>query len=341
MAINIGKDMAKSYVRAMRFRWTELFASKVNAAARWDRWDFVALALAAFTFVWVFVLKLKIFYDLGYSGDLFISVQAARSWLEGKGLLQDNCFGNILAIHTYFLLLPLGLIAKPFGAPGLLFVLAASVGATYFWATRILRILGVTGPVAVIAAGVMLASPLSVAFYQEAGWGFQVELLAPALCLILFYFLLQQRILPSIVTALAVFSGKEDAPIAAAIVAIVAGVETWISSTDKGARSRLNWSASIVVLLSALAIPLLPSISWSQSPTAFAGHPVDHLSGHSVDRLGIVKPGSLSSPGAVFLFVVSNVIHWLGSSVVRQWLWVMLIGSFGIISLATNTKDRT
>ena len=84
----------------------------------------------------------------------------------------------MLAIHTYFLLLPLGLIAKPFGAPGLLFVLAASVGATYFWAARILRLLGVDGRVAVIAAGALLISPLSVAFYQEAGHGFHVETLA-------------------------------------------------------------------------------------------------------------------------------------------------------------------
>ena len=73
--------------------------------------------------------------------SLFAETQLARSWLEGRGLLQDNCFGNFLAIHTYFLLLPLGLIAKPFGAPGLLFVLAASVGAAYFWAARILRLL--------------------------------------------------------------------------------------------------------------------------------------------------------------------------------------------------------
>src|SRR5947207_10768795 len=58
-----------------------------------------------------------------YSSDLFVMVQAARSWLEGKGVLQDNCLGNLLAIHTYFLLLPLGLLAKPFGAPGLLLVL--------------------------------------------------------------------------------------------------------------------------------------------------------------------------------------------------------------------------
>src|SRR5215469_16264633 len=214
----------------MRCRSREMFTSKVNAALRWDRWDFVALGLAVVAVIWVFLFKLKTFYALGYTSDLFAHVQLARSWLEGRGLLQDNCFGNHLAIHTYFLLLPLGFIAKPSGAPGLLFLLAASVGAAYFWATRILRLLGVDGPVAVIAAAVVLATPLSVAFYQEPGFGFHVEILAPALCLVLFYFLLQQRMIPSIVTALTVISVKEDAPIAAAMVATVAGVETWISS---------------------------------------------------------------------------------------------------------------
>jgi len=329
----IGKDIAEPYIRPMRFRWKGLFTSQVNAVAPWDRWDFVALALAVLTTLWVFALKLKTFYDLGYSGDLFVSVQAARSWLEGKGVLQDNCFGNILAVHTYFMLVPLGVIAKPFGAPGLLFVLAAAVGVTYFWATRILRLLGVDGPVALFAAAAMLASPLSILFYQEAGQGFQVELLAPALCLILFYFLLRQRMVPSIVTALAVFSVKEDAPIAAAMVAAVAGVETWISSAGKVVRYRFNWPAVIVVLLSAIAIPLLLAISWSQVPTAYAGHPVDRLSDHSVSRLGIAAARSLSGPGAVFAFVTSNTAHWLDSSAVRQWLWVMLVGSFGTILL--------
>ena len=146
-----------------------MFTSKVNGAMPWDRSDFVALVLALLTTGWVFALKLKTFYDLGYSGDLFDSVQIARSWLEGKGVRQDNCFGNVLAIHTYFMFLPLGFIAKPFGAPGLLFVLAASMGVTYFWAARILRLLGVAESAALVAAAVMLASPLSVAFYQE-GW---------------------------------------------------------------------------------------------------------------------------------------------------------------------------
>ena len=119
-----------------------------------------------------------------------------------------------------------------------------SVGVVYFWGVRILRLLGVAGPVAVIAAGALLASPISVAFYQERFYGFHVELLTPALCLVLFYFLLQRRMIPSIAMALAVISVKEDAPIAAAMVAIVAGVETWISSADK--HGRLNYPAMIV-----------------------------------------------------------------------------------------------
>jgi hypothetical protein len=164
---NIGKGTKKQYVRPMWFRWRALFTSKLEPAGRWDRWDFLALELAVLTAGWVFALKLKTFYDLGYSSDLFVSVQAARGWLEGRGVLHDNCFGNVLTIHTYFLLLPLGLIAKPFGAPGLLFMLAASVGAAYFWAARILRLLGVGARAALIASGVLLVSPLSVAFYQE------------------------------------------------------------------------------------------------------------------------------------------------------------------------------
>ena len=43
--------------------------------------------------------------------------------------------------------------------------------------------------------------------------------------------------------------------------------------------------------------------------------------------------GSLSSPGALFVFVASNLAHWLGSGIVRQWLWVMIVGSFATILL--------
>lgn len=309
----------------MRLRWRELLRSNVDAERRWDRCDSVALALAVFTVIWVFALKLKTFYDLGYTSDLFVDVQLARSWLEGRGLLHDNCYGNYLAIHSCFLLLPLGLVAKPFGAPGLLFVLAASVGTAYFWATRILRLLGVDGRVAAIAAGVVLISPLSILFYQEAFYGFEVENLVPALCLMLFYFMLERRMIASIVLALTVIAVKEDAPIAAGLIATIAGVETWTSSASKRSLRRVNWPAMVTLVLSVLAIPLLLAISWSQPATTYALH--------SVDRIWIVRPGTLRSSGALFLFVGSNVTEWLRSDVVRQWLWIMLVGSFGMILL--------
>ena len=309
----------------MRLRWTELFTSKVDRTLPWNRWDFVALMIAVAAVVWTFTLKLKTFYGLGYSGDLFTSVQAARSWLEGKGLLRDNCFGNVLAIHTYFLLLPLGLVAKPFGAPGLLFVLSVTVGVTYFWAARILRLLGVPSLIALMVAAAILVCPFPVAFYQDAGHGFHVEVLAPSLCLILFYFLLQQRLVPSIAAALAVISAKEDAPIAGVTVAIIAGIETWISAAGKPLRCRFNQPAALTLLLSILAIPVLLAISWSQPPTEYARH--------SVDRLGVIAPGSFPNEGALFAFVTSNVTHWLDSSVVRQWLWIVVVGSFGTILL--------
>src|SRR5216110_1078476 len=113
---NIGKDIEKPYVRSMRLGCGELFKSKVNAEMHWDRWDFVALGLAVFAGMWVGGCKRKTFDARGYTCDLFVYVQLARSWLEGRGLLHHTCFGHPLAIHTYFLLLPLGLIAKPFGA---------------------------------------------------------------------------------------------------------------------------------------------------------------------------------------------------------------------------------
>jgi hypothetical protein len=50
-------------------------------------------------------------------------------------------------------------------------------------------------------------------------------------------------------------------------------------------------------------------------------------------NLGIVAPESLPGPGALFAFVTSNATHWLGSSIVREWIWVMIVGSFGTILL--------
>lgn len=67
-----------------------MFTSKLDAEVQWDRWDLVALGLALLAVIWVLVLKLKTFYNLGYTSDLFVHVQLARGWLEGRGLLQTT-----------------------------------------------------------------------------------------------------------------------------------------------------------------------------------------------------------------------------------------------------------
>ena len=111
------------------------------------------------------------------------NVQACSKLARRAGFAPRQLFWKLSLLFTpTFFFCPLGLIAKPFGAPGLLFVLAASVGAAYFWASRILRLLGVDGRVAIIAAGALLISPLSVAFYQEVGHGISMSRLFTPRC---------------------------------------------------------------------------------------------------------------------------------------------------------------
>src|SRR5262245_8206174 len=110
----------------------------IGPTQRWDDWDRGALAAAAAIAVLVSAFKLKAFLDLCFTSDLFIQTQLARSWLEGR-FLYDNCYGPHLGIHTYFFLPLLGLLAKPFGAPGLFVALAAAVAASSLLAHRILR----------------------------------------------------------------------------------------------------------------------------------------------------------------------------------------------------------
>src|SRR5207244_3356 len=87
----------------MQFRWREMFTSKVGAEARWDSWDFVALALAVFIATGVFALRRKTFYALGYSGGLLVSAHPASAWRgwavrcgPGRGSSRLSNFGFFL-----------------------------------------------------------------------------------------------------------------------------------------------------------------------------------------------------------------------------------------------------
>ena len=79
-----------------------MFKSNVTVAAPWDCWDFVALALAVFTAVWVFALKLKTFYDLGYSGDLFAVTQLLEAGSRGGVYSTTTALVTILLFTPTF-----------------------------------------------------------------------------------------------------------------------------------------------------------------------------------------------------------------------------------------------
>src|SRR4051812_30607475 len=85
----------------------------------WDRWDGLALAGSLVLAVALALFKLEAYYDLAYTDDLFMFLQLSTSWLDGRPF-QDHHYGNNLGIHTHLLALPLGLIVRPLGAPGLM-----------------------------------------------------------------------------------------------------------------------------------------------------------------------------------------------------------------------------
>jgi hypothetical protein len=286
-------------------------------ARQWDRWDRAALAVAGAVAVWVFVVKLRAFLNLSFTSDLFVSVQLARSWLEGR-FLEDNCFGRHLEIHTYFLLLPLGLLAKPFGAPGLFVALAAGVGAAIVLAHRVLRLLGLDGRSALIGGVALIAMPVSVWTFGD-GYGFHIELLLPALALGLFYALLREKIGASVVMTVLVASVKEETPLIIAILATMVLVET------RRAQRRWHRPALVVIALAAVLLPTLLLIRHSQPHGAYA---VNHFA-----LLSNATGGRIHGVGSLLAFAATNVSSWLRFAIDRQWPLLFLVATLGTLLL--------
>jgi hypothetical protein len=282
-----------------------------------DRWDRRALAVAAAITAWVFAARLKAFLDLCFTSDLFIQTQLARSWLEGR-FLDDNCYGHHLAIHTYFFLPLLGLLAKPLGAPGLLLALALAVGASVFLAYRILRLLETPGPVALAAAVAMLCLPTSVWVFGDA-LGFHVDLMLLPLGLGLFYALLRRSLIGALLTTVLICSVKEDAPIVAAVVALTVLVETRL-----GERA---WHRPALASL-ALAAVLLPLLFYIKASQAQAQYSVNHLA-----LLSGSTQGAVSGVGSLPGFIGHGALSWVAFSFRRGWPLLFVAATLGTLLL--------
>lgn len=298
----------------MKPPWT---TGPIPAAAPWDRWDRRALLVAGAITAWVFLAKLKAFLDLCFTSDLFIQTQLARSWLEGH-FLEDNCYGRHLAIHTYFFLPVLGLLAKPLGAPGLLLALAIAVGASALLAHRILRLFGIDGPTALAMAVALVSLPTSIWVFGDA-LGFHVDLMLPPLALGLFYALLRRRFAAALIMTALVCSVKEDAPITAAVIAAVVVVESRIADR--------RWHRPALASL-ALAAVLLPALMAIKASQAQAQYSVDHIG-----LLAGSTGGAVSGAKSLAAFVVGGAWSWLVFSLREGWPVLFLAATLGTIAL--------
>jgi len=279
---------------------------------------------AAAVGAWIFAFKMRAFLGLATTSDLYSFVQMSTSWLHGQWL-HDNCYGNALAFHTYLLAPLLGIVAYPFGAPGLLFVAALAAALSVIALVEILRLLGAPFRAALAFATLAVIMPLSVHVYQDALYGFHVELLEPVLVLWLTYFLLRRRWTGSLVTAVTLLLIKEDTPLIVAAVGAIVLTEDLVRAGAAAARRRgWNYPALAVAVLAVLALPvLLHVLKTQQGPGAPA----------NLDRLKPVTGASLTSNGALLSYVISQAGTWLRAPTVALWLKISVAATFGLIVL--------
>src|SRR5882724_3976655 len=90
------------------------------AVARRLRVFLSSKAILAFAVLcgWLTV-KCVLFVRLAYTSDMFSLLQMSLSWLDGRPLLWENCFGNHARLHDYYSVLAFAPLTFTFGAYGL------------------------------------------------------------------------------------------------------------------------------------------------------------------------------------------------------------------------------
>ena len=270
---------------------------------------------------WVLIYKVECFIGLETTSDMYIFIQLATSWFRGE-FLQDNCFGNQLATHTFLLSPLVGLAVRPYGAYGLFVLLSAAAAAGFVACVKILRLLRVPSHAALGLAVLVTAMPVAAHVYEDSVYAYHEELLEPALALWLTNFLLRRHWAASLGTALLLILAKEDAPVLVALVATMVAGEEWFGSARAPVRARLNRPAVVVLAFALLSIPVLLLVIKSQQ---VPGTP------SNLSRLKPVGAEAITSNVGLLVYVATHLGDWLFSPKVIAWLGLALAGTFGLI----------
>ncbi len=286
-----------------------------------DRWDRLSLLAALLVFAGILLFKTRAFDALGYGGDAILHTQIARSWLEGRPPLSENFFGTHLGTHTYFLLLPLGILALPLGTYGLFVAQAALWGLGVLAAARLLRLHGLPGAAALPISLALLLSPAALHTVHDWQYGFHVELLEPPLALFLALALARRRARIALLATLVLLSVKEDAPLLAIAIAALALVE------DRFFSPRRDWNraALLSLLLSVAAFPALLAF------LKVHPRPVETMAG--LERLRLAWEAGARSYTDLAFFVLLHAPEWIASEATARLAAGALAASFGLLLL--------
>ena len=293
------------------------FPSESTPPHNFDRWDVCAALIGLVVGLWLTFFKLRAFYELTYTLDLILQTQIATTWLDGNWF-QENNYGYHLDTHTYFLLLPLAILAKPFGAPGLLVLLGMSAAPCVFLAVRNLRLLGSPPLFALCFGTLLIVSPSSIMNFHDPVHGFHLELLIPPLALLLMNQLIQQHTRGAIGVTLIILLIKESTPILIGSLGLTFLIEYFLSTLQKGSLKNGGWKhhihhgAASVTVLGIIALPILLYILHL--------NPASEYARGGVGWLTETKGSGVSDHGSLFLYVFTHIGDWFGSYVIFDWL---------------------
>ena len=286
----------------------------------------IVLGGAAVVGGWILVYKLRSFYWLTTTSDLYDFGELSTSWLKGH-YMEENCFGQMLSFHAFINTPLLAIFVVPMGAMGLMVATAVAAFAGYVAMCQIMRHLGVPVVAASLFAAVASFTPLALHTYANVLYGFNPELMVPALALWLAYFALTRNWVGTLVMAVATCTVKEEYPLVVAVVGAVIVCEDIVASLDKasGLLKRINWPALVSIALAIVAIPALLLV--------IKLHPATGYSPGSFNRLKPVDGSELTGIGSLIEYLSTNAVVWLNPHSVGGWLRLVIPATFGLILL--------
>ena len=245
-------------------------------------------------FLWL-ISKSFLFQGLEYTSDLFSFLQMSRISLQ-KGILFENAWGRMAVIHNFYTILLFSPLTFFFGAYGLF----AGTAFLYFlalWKLTALpdQILSLRGKFTVI---VMALGPVGFWLFDNPIYGWHLELNFVPLSILLTVFLLEGRLIASILVSILFIFTKEDGPVLAGMIFLIHEMLIrWLNQESETLYAKIKRPAKIcavwivVFLLGLLLLHLQKTYSTSEGQVDYS------------DRLAIAASGFLkmvSSGGGIY-----------------------------------------